>query len=103
MCTCIILTSPTPDPDDVIVAPPEQYAVNGSSYTLQCSVEDSSARVEWISPGSSDSETGPYIIDSAGLHHEGEYVCEVYFSNSDLYHRKTVQLSVVGMCSRSVI
>ena len=99
MCALLLHSSPA-DPDDVIIAPPEQYAVNGSTYTLQCSVEgDASSLVSWIPPGSnfSERESGPYVIERAGLHHEGEYVCVVYFDGDDFYFFKAVHLSVVGM------
>lgn len=81
-----------------MVAPPVQYAVNGSSYTLQCEVEEDTALVSWMEPGEThdDRQQGPHFIESATLEDEGEYTCVIYFPQYDLFTHKTVQLYVVG-------
>lgn len=86
------------DPDNLVVAPPVQYAVNGSSYTLQCEVEEDTARVSWMEPGETynEREEGQHTIESVVLEDEGEYTCVVYFAESDIDTQKTVQLYVVG-------
>ena len=86
------------DPDDLVVAPPVQYAVNGSSYTLQCEVEEDTALVSWMEPGETHDqrELGPHIIQSAALEDEGEYTCVVYFPENDIFTQKAIQLYVVG-------
>ena len=86
------------DPDDLVVAPSVQYAVNGSSYTLQCEVEEDTALVSWMEPGETQDqrEPGQHTIESAALEDEGEYTCVAYFPASDIATQKTVQLYVVG-------
>ena len=86
------------DPDDLVEAPPIQYAVNGTSHTLQCSVNDENTLVTWIEPGGSfdDREEGPYVIESVRLDDQADYTCVVYFSSDDIFVHKTIHLSVVG-------
>ena len=93
--TCVLTHT---DPDDLVEAPPIQYAVNGTTHTLQCSVNDENALVTWIEPGGSfdDREEGPYVIESVRLDDQADYTCVVYFSSDDIFVHKTIHLSVVG-------
>ncbi|CAI8007678.1 Neogenin, partial [Geodia barretti] len=85
------------DPDALVMVPPVQYAVSGTSHTLQCEVENQNAIIYWMEPGVpfDDKEAGSYVIDGATLEDEGEYTCVVYFSKADVFTQMTVQLYVV--------
>lgn len=83
------------DPDD-INAPPVQYALYGSSYAMQCGVEDDSALVSWVTAGGDDLGRGALLMQNVSLADEGDYECEVYFSYSDVRMTKSVHLYVIS-------
>ena len=95
---CIISSNQSPTDLDDIVAPPVQYAVNGSQHTLQCEVEgvDEGVIVSWQRAGDSLVVTGPYTIETVRLSDEGQYICRVYYTESDVSTTKNVDLRVVG-------
>lgn len=83
------------DPDDIVTAPPVQYALYGTAHTLQCNVTDGyTARVTWVGPD--DSEVND-VIQEVSLDHEGQYSCEVDLLTSDIQTVKFIQLFVIGM------
>ena len=82
----------TSDPNDVI-APPQQSALIGQSYTLDCSSDIDGVFISWQRDGQQAS-TGPLTISSVQLSDEGMYDCRVSINGASI--SKPVQFNVIG-------
>ena len=80
------------DPNDVI-APPQQSALIGRNYTLDCTSNIVGVFISWQRDGQQAS-TGPLMIPSVQLSDEGMYDCRVSINGASI--SKPVQFNVIG-------
>ena len=83
----------TSDPNDVI-APPQQFALIGQSYTLDCSSDIEGVFISWQRDGQQDLSPAPLTISSVQLSDEGMYDCRVSINGASI--SKRVQFNVIG-------
>ena len=93
----IYIFFPVSDSNDVI-APSEQYAIYGSSYTLECSTNIQDHYIlKWLAENKTEIHQGQaYQISNVSLNHEMWYICDVYFDGLDVRITKNVSLIVIG-------
>ena len=82
----------------IVVAPPSQYGIIGTSSTLNCtttSSETSSVSITWFY----DQENGVRAtnqFDRVEISHEGIYVCSVFLGTFNLRAVRMINFSVIG-------
>ena len=81
------------DPND-ITAPPQQYALAGQNYTLQCSLIIQGSFISWHRNGAIHASGRPLTLPSVQLLDEGMYECRVSVQGARIM--KSVQLNVIG-------
>ena len=82
------------DPNDTI-ALPQQYALAGQSYTLQCTSIIEEIFISWLQNDELIS-SGPLTISSVQLSDEGIYKCCVSVIGTMAGFEKPIQLNVIG-------
>ena len=84
-----------------ILAPPQQYALEGKNTTLNCSTNYPNAFVTWLHEEDTNDavQIGDGIIVDASLEDEGTYICRVYLSRLDRTYTRRVQLRVISKCT----
>ena len=81
-----------------ILAPPQQYALDGENATLNCTTNFPNAFITWLREEDDNNtvDIGDGIISDVSLEDEGMYICRVYLSHQDLIHTRRVQLRVIS-------
>ena len=84
-----------------ILAPPQQYALEGKNTTLNCSTNYPNAFITWLHEEDTNDtvQIGDGIIVDASLEDEGTYICRVYLSHLDRTYTRRVQLRVISKCT----
>ena len=81
------------DPNDVI-APPQQSALIGRNYTLDCSSDIEGVFISWQRDDEQALSAAPLTISSVQLSHEGLYNCRASTNGASI--SKPVQFNVIG-------
>ncbi len=77
----------------IVNAPRFQFGLLNYVATLNCSVD---RPIQHITTWYNNSERFNGSIGKVGLHHEGQYMCEVHLSDINLFARNSVQFTVIG-------
>ena len=79
-----------------ILAPPQQYALEGKNTTLNCTTNYHNTFITWLREEDTNDtvQIGGGIIVDVSLEDEGTYICRV--SHLDLTYTRRVQLRVIS-------
>lgn len=87
----------------IIHAPRFQFGLLDAGARLNCSIHNYTGNHATDIKWTRNSTTFNGSFERVGLHHEGQYMCEVFLSDIDLIMRSSVQFTVIGKLTSSTL